>query len=82
MAGTETFDARRKAVDAAADWLALRARADASGGTSYALLVLPEEPLSAELRGKVDALIASGAQMGEAFLRLDVADGKDRYTEP
>ena len=24
----------------------------------------------------------SGAQMDEAFLRLDVADGKDRYTEP
>lgn len=82
MAGTETFDARRKAVDAAADWLALRARADASGAMSLALLVLPEEPLSAELRGKVDALIASGAQMDEAFLRLDVADGKDRYTEP
>ena len=24
----------------------------------------------------------AGAQMGEAFLRLDVANGKDRYTEP
>ena len=57
----------------------VRDRVVAPGGTSYALLVLPEEPLSAELRGKVDALIASGAhvcrigEQGDALAWLGVA---------
>lgn len=62
MAGTETFDARRKAVDAAADWLALRARADASGAMSLAhiLAVVPTAQSGRRLRYALAKRFPSG----------------------
>ena len=62
MAGTETFDARRKAVDAAADWLAFRARADASGAMSRAhiLAVVPTAQSGRRLRYALAKRFPSG----------------------
>ena len=49
---TETFDASRKAVDAVADWLAQRARADPSGAQSLAhlMVVVPTAQSGRRLR--------------------------------
>ena len=52
MRRVETFDARRKAVDAIADWLAARARPDAAGAMSLAhlLVVVPTAQSGRRLR--------------------------------
>ena len=52
MRRVETFDARRKAVDAIADWLSARARPDAAGASSLAhlLVVVPTAQSGRRLR--------------------------------
>ena len=59
---TVTFDASRKAVDAVADWLAARARDDASGAPSLAhlLVVVPTAQSGRRLRHALARRFPSG----------------------
>jgi ATP-dependent helicase/nuclease subunit B len=59
---TETFDASRKAVDAVADWLAQRVRADPSGAQSLAhlMVVVPTAQSGRRLRHALARRFARG----------------------